>query len=278
MERLVRRLVADRSGRSPVGSAGPVSEEAAVRPAGTRPAAVRPVEAGAGPVVAGPGAGAGVEPGARVGAEVVEPALCPVRAARQVLTRPARRRGKELENAIFEAALDQLTSGGYARLTMEGVASAARTGKAALYRRWASRDELVIDALDATLPRPYDTPDLGSARDELLQLVDGFTQAMTSRVGSALNALMGEIDHERAEVFKAFITDRVIEPTARTILEILRRGAERGDVRPGAATPLVADVIPAMLLYQVKIRGLETVGPGFADRLLDEVLEPLIRA
>ncbi|MFJ9446533.1 TetR/AcrR family transcriptional regulator [Kitasatospora sp. NPDC101235] len=230
-------------------------------------------------MVAEPGAGAGVEPGARVGAEpAVEPGFCPVRAARQVLTRPARRRGKELENAIFEAALDQLTSGGYARLTMEGVASAARTGKAALYRRWASKDELVIDALDATLPRPSDTPDLGSARDELLQLVEGFTQAMTSRVGSALNALMGEIDHERAEVFKAFITDRVIEPTARTILEILRRGAERGDVRPGAATPLVADVIPAVMLYQVKIRGLEGVGPGFAGRLLDEVLEPMIRA
>ncbi|WP_316527307.1 TetR/AcrR family transcriptional regulator [Kitasatospora brasiliensis] len=216
---------------------------------------------------------------AEAGADAgVEPAFCPVRSAHEALVRPVRRRGKELEAAIFAAALDQLTSGGYARLTMEGVAGAARTGKAALYRRWASKDELVIDALDAALPRPYDTPDLGSARDELLQLVMGFTEAMTSRVGSALNALMGEIDHERAEVFKGFIADRVIEPTARTILEILRRGAERGDVRPGAATPLVADVIPAMLLYQVKIRGLENLGPGFADRLVDEVLEPMIRA
>ncbi|MEU3572470.1 TetR/AcrR family transcriptional regulator [Kitasatospora sp. NPDC036755] len=207
-----------------------------------------------------------------------EPACCPVRVAHQALTRPSRRRGRELEKAIFEATLDQLTSGGYARLTMERVASAARTGKAALYRRWASKDELVIDALDATLPRPYDTPDLGSARDELHRIVEEFAQAMTSPVGSALNALMGEIDHERAEVFKAFITNRVIEPTARTILEILRRGAERGDVRPGAATPLVADVIPAVLLYQVKIRGLEGMGPGFAGRLVDEVLEPMIRA
>ncbi|MFJ6622823.1 TetR/AcrR family transcriptional regulator [Kitasatospora sp. NPDC091335] len=226
---------------------------------------------GTGAVAAGPGVGEGSGPG-------VAPDFCPVRAARQALARPVRRRGKELENAIFEAALDQLTSGGYARLTMEGVASAARTGKAALYRRWASKDELVIDALDATLPRPYDTPDLGSARDELHRLVEGFTEAMTSRVGSALNALMGEIDHERAEVFKGFITDRVLEPTARTILEILRRGAARGDVRPGAATPLVADVIPAVLLYQVKIRGLETMGPDFAGRLVDEVLEPMIRA
>ncbi|MEU8923393.1 TetR/AcrR family transcriptional regulator [Kitasatospora sp. NPDC048545] len=183
-----------------------------------------------------------------------------------------------MENAIFEAALDQLTSGGYARLTMEGVAGAARTGKAALYRRWASKDELVIDALDATLPRPYDTPDLGSARDELLQLIEAFTAAVASRVGAALHALMAEIDQEQAEVFKGFIEDRVIGPITATILEILRRGAARGDVRPGAATPLVADVIPAMLLYQAKIRGFQDVGPDFATRLVDDVLHPMIRA
>ncbi|MFF7994873.1 TetR/AcrR family transcriptional regulator [Kitasatospora xanthocidica] len=183
-----------------------------------------------------------------------------------------------MENAIFEATLDQLTSGGYARLTMEGVAGAARTGKAALYRRWASKDELVIDALDATLPRPYDTPDLGSAHDELLQLIGAFTAAVTSRVGAALHSLMAEIDQEQAEVFKGFIEDRVIGPTTATILEILRRGAERGDVRTGAATPLVADVIPAMLLYQAKIRGFQDLGPDFAARLVNEVLQPMIRA
>lgn len=107
---------------------------------------------------------AGERPGAPgpAPAPVAAPAaLCPVRAAAEVLSRPMRRRGKELEQAIFEAALDQLTSGGFARLTMEGVASAARTGKAALYRRWASKVDLVVDALDSTLPRPADTPTSG---------------------------------------------------------------------------------------------------------------------
>ncbi|MGW2252750.1 TetR-like C-terminal domain-containing protein [Kitasatospora sp. NPDC001660] len=205
------------------------------------------------------------------------PALCPVRVAAEVLTRPARRRGKELENAIFEATLDQLTSGGYARLTMEGVAAAARTGKAALYRRWASKVELVVDALDSTLPRPNGIPDLGSTRGELLQLIDVFAGAMSSRAGSALQVLMGELDHEQALMFKDFIVQRVIAPTTGTILDILRRGAERGEVRPGAVTPMVADVAPAMLLYQVKIRGRENMPPDYAVRLVDDVLVPMIR-
>ncbi|MFF2044644.1 TetR/AcrR family transcriptional regulator [Kitasatospora sp. NPDC058170] len=202
-------------------------------------------------------------------------AHCPMKVAAEVLSRPARRRGKALENAIFEATLDQLTSGGYARLTMEGVASAARTGKAALYRRWASKVELVIDALESTLPRPADTPDLGSARAELLLLIGGFTEAINSRAGGAMQALMSELDHEQAAVFKDFVVQRVIEPTKHTILDILQRGAERGDVRPGAATPLLADVAPAMLMYRVKICGRD-IGSEFAAELVDEVLMPLI--
>ncbi|MER6298875.1 TetR-like C-terminal domain-containing protein [Kitasatospora sp. NPDC001539] len=181
-----------------------------------------------------------------------------------------------MENAIFEAALDQLTSGGYARLTMEGVAAAARTGKAALYRRWASKMELVIDALDSTLPRPHGVPDLGSARAELLHLVELFTDAIGSRAGAALHVLMGELSQQQAEVCKDFIVQRVMEPTKDAILDILRRGAERGDVRPGAVSPLVADVIPAMLLYRVKIHDRE-MAPDFAARLMDDVLVPLIR-
>ncbi|MFD7903138.1 TetR-like C-terminal domain-containing protein [Kitasatospora sp. NPDC059722] len=206
------------------------------------------------------------------------PALCRVRVATEVLTRPVRRRGKELENAIFAAALDQLTSGGFARLTMEGVAAAARTGKAALYRRWASKVELVVDALDSTLPRPNGVPDLGSTRDELLQLIEVFAGAMNSRAGSALQALMGELDHEQAQLFKDFIVQRVVAPTTGTILDILRRGAERGEVRPGAVTPMVADVAPAMLLYQVKICGRENTPPDYAVRLVDDVLMPMIGA
>lgn len=160
---------------------------------------------------------------------------------------------------------------------MEGVAGAARTGKAALYRRWASKVELVIDALDSTLPRPSDTPDLGSARDELLHLIESFAAVVHSRSGGAMHALMAELDQEQAELFKDFMAQRVIEPTKRVILDILRRGAERGDVRPGAVTPMVADLAPAMLLYRVKICGGQ-VGPEFATELVDEVLVPLMRS
>jgi len=188
---------------------------------------------------------------------------------------PSRKRGKALEAAIFEAALDQLTSGGFARMTMEGVAGAAQTGKAALYRRWASKADLVIDALGSTLPPPADIPDLGSVRSELMQLMGRFGEVMESRAGAAMRALMAELDHERARVFKDFVLARVVQPATLAMLEILRRGELRGDVRLGAANSLVADVGPAMLMYRAKVcEG--AFDPGFCTALVDEVLIPMV--
>ncbi|MER5638686.1 TetR/AcrR family transcriptional regulator [Kitasatospora sp. NPDC002227] len=188
----------------------------------------------------------------------------------------SRRRGKALETAIFEAALDQLTSGGFARMTMEGIAGAAQTGKAALYRRWASKADLIIDALGSTLPPPTEVPDLGSVRSELLQLIQGYGAVMESPVGAAMRALMAELDIERTRDFQEFLNERVIRPATAATLGVLRRGELRGDVRPGAATGLVADVAPAMLLYRAKVCA-GAVDPEFCVALVDEVLLPMVR-
>src|SRR5690606_38992812 len=75
-----------------------------------------------------------------------------------------RRRGAVLERAILDATLEQLSTVGWNGLTMEGVAAGAQTGKAAVYRRWPSKEDLVADALKVGLPRIDAVPDLGSVR------------------------------------------------------------------------------------------------------------------
>ncbi|MDT4905972.1 MAG: hypothetical protein QOH52_3988, partial [Pseudonocardiales bacterium] len=63
-----------------------------------------------------------------------------------------RRRGAALEDAIREAAYAELTEVGYTAFSVEAVAARARTGKASIYRRWPTKQELVLDALLVTLP------------------------------------------------------------------------------------------------------------------------------
>ncbi|MFC1419867.1 TetR/AcrR family transcriptional regulator [Streptacidiphilus cavernicola] len=187
-----------------------------------------------------------------------------------------RRRGKVLEQAIFQATLDELVAVGYARLSMEAVAVGARTGKAAIYRRWPSKEELVLDTLRATLPEPGPAPDTGGLRGDLLELVTRSRAAMISLPGCAGRVIMGELDHERAEPFMGLMHQRVIAPSKSLLRDVLARGALRGEVRADANNPLVIDVIPALMMYRAKVHG----PPAEAEvvELVDQVLLPMVRA
>ncbi|WP_371871433.1 TetR/AcrR family transcriptional regulator [Phytohabitans rumicis] len=85
---------------------------------------------------------------------------------------PTRRRGQELEDALLDAAWDELAAVGYARFTMEGVAARAGTSRPVIYRRWPNRAELAIAAIRHYGARqPVATPDTGSVREDMIVLL-----------------------------------------------------------------------------------------------------------
>ncbi|THA57182.1 TetR/AcrR family transcriptional regulator [Streptomyces sp. A1136] len=188
-----------------------------------------------------------------------------------------RRRGPELERAILDAALEQLSTVGWNALTMEGVATAARTGKAALYRRWPSKAALVAEVLRAGLPPLDRIPDTGSIRDDLFGLCARMCEVMRSRAGVALRAVLHECDHDHADRFRGVIWNGLHEPAQAVIRTLVRRGIERGEVRPDADTPFLVDVIPAMLMYRAKMYGSEWDDQDIAQ-LVDGVMVPMLRA
>lgn len=190
---------------------------------------------------------------------------------------PGRRRGPELERAILDAALEQLGTVGWAFLTMEGVAAGARTGKAALYRRWSSKADLVADALREGLPELGAIADHGSVREDLYGLCVRMRDVMRSPAGEALRAMLHECDHAHADRFRKVIWDGLHEPAHRLIRELVDRGIERGDVRPDATSPLVTDVIPAMFMYRAKVCGSEWPDTEIAE-MIDGLMVPMLRA
>jgi AcrR family transcriptional regulator len=187
-----------------------------------------------------------------------------------------RRRGAVLERAILDAALEQLSTVGWNALTMEGVAAGAQTGKAAVYRRWSSKEDLVADALQAGLPRLDEAPDFGDVREDLLALCTQARDAMFSRPGFALRAVIHECDTVQAERFHGVITEGVVEPTIRLLREAINRGIERGEVRSGASNSYVIDAIPAMMMYRSKMCGSEW-GDREIEEMIDQLMLPLLR-
>ncbi len=185
-----------------------------------------------------------------------------------------RRRGDALYAAIFEATLDELAAVGYAELKMEHVASRARASKGSLYRRWPSRAELVADAVYHTFPSLGEPPDTGSVREDLLGCLRGFASLLNSPSGEAIRGLMAETI--RNSDLMAAIRVRFIDPGVEHVLEVLRRGALRGEVRIGALTNRNASLGPDLLRQYFMVHH-SPIPEQVLLEIVDEVVLPLVR-
>jgi AcrR family transcriptional regulator len=186
-----------------------------------------------------------------------------------------RRRGAALESAIYDAVLQQLSTVGFRAMTIEGIAAAAQTGKAAIYRRWLSKEELVADTLDNVLPSLNLPLDTGNVRSDLAEIFTVMLDMMASPAGGAMQALMGELGHDHD--FITTLHERVLAPRKALMTEIMLRGVARGDVRADAIKPVVVEAGPALLVHRLLTFG-PPVDPAYMEAVLDDVVMPLIRA
>jgi AcrR family transcriptional regulator len=184
-----------------------------------------------------------------------------------------RRRGTALTDAIFRATLDELADVGYAGLTMERVAARAGTGKASLYRRWASRMELAVAAVYHVLPDPETPPDTGSLRGDVLAVLRHAAELLAGPAGEALRGLLADTLRDRADA--ADLRRHSQGTSRRAMAEIVRRAAARGEIADAAVPDVRLDTAQALLRQHVLF-----VGTPVPDEVLvaiaDDVVVPLL--
>jgi AcrR family transcriptional regulator len=188
------------------------------------------------------------------------------------VARATRRRGDALLDAIYAAVMEELADVGYASLSIERVAERARTGKASIYRRWPSRLDLVLEALDHVLPRFETVPDTGQVRDDLLIVLRRIAATMGSRAGIAARACFEGSDDGLARAMR----ERLLPQRKAVMIEILQRAADRGEVRPDAVTQRIAETGPMLLHGELLQRG-APITDAAVVAIVDEVLLPLLR-
>jgi AcrR family transcriptional regulator len=157
----------------------------------------------------------------------------------------SRRRGEVLERALYEATLAELTEVGYGGLTMEGIAARAHTGKAALYRRWCSKHDLVHAALVYALPPLPELRSGRSARENLLTMLTSHRDLLAGKTGFPGVDIVGQLVHEPE--LRAIVSELVVGPRLKILEEILASAVDDGDLDPAAVTPLTARVGPALI-------------------------------
>lgn len=185
-----------------------------------------------------------------------------------------RRRGAELENAILDAAWEQLVEGGVAGLTMDAVARRARTSKHVLYRRWESTGDLLRAAVrHYGENRDEFIPDTGTLRGDLIALLK---DANTSGSMSGLISIFAHSAFETGGFRPEELRHELLGDRPTRTERIFARAAERGEIDLDRVSPRVLRV-PFDLFRNDYLLALQQVPEASLVAIVDEVTLPLLR-
>jgi AcrR family transcriptional regulator len=184
-----------------------------------------------------------------------------------------RRRGSELEDALLDAAWDELNDVGYSALTMEGVAHRAGTSRPVLARRWPTRLQLVAAALRHRPIFAGEVPDTGNLRDDVLAVVHRVSARLAELGPETIYGLMTDYFADPAVLPE--LGTQLLQTGDQFMAVILKRAADRGEARPDLP-PRVA-TLPVDLIRHELFRSLAPADERAITEVVDQVFLPLVR-
>jgi AcrR family transcriptional regulator len=181
-----------------------------------------------------------------------------------------RPRDERADRAILDATLKLMAENGAHDLRMDDVAGRAGVGKATIYRRYRSKDELITAAV-AGLVSEIAIPDTGWTRADLLALMRSAVGVYRGSVEAAVMPSLVEAMSRDAELAR-LVREGFLARRRAALRVVLERGIERGDLRGDLDIELALDVLGGPLFYRLLVTG----GP-IDEQLADGVVELILR-
>jgi len=198
-----------------------------------------------------------------------------------VASRPGRRRDPSLEPRVVAAALAVYAEAGWSGFSFDAVARRAGVGKAPLYLRWASKEDLLLAAFGAHTMAITIT-DSGNLRDDLTEYTCRLIDSKAGPDGWAFLRL-----HLEATVIPALhasFSSQIANPHVEGARALLDRALERGELRTGSPTDLMLDSLYGAVLIKIILsppgerERLAQNPHSYAGQIVDFVLRGLLTA
>ena len=180
-----------------------------------------------------------------------------------------RPRSTECHGAILDSVLQMMQKNGYNAVTIEGVARHAGVGKQTIYRWWGSRAELILDAFANHAADLVPTPDRGSLREDLDVFMNTGFKRLSRDYGTIMRGLMADaaLDPDFAKILReAFIFKR-----RKAVMEILKRGIERGEIAKDTDLDLMTDMLFGPVWFRLLVQHAK-LDTAFARQLVTGVI------
>lgn len=189
-----------------------------------------------------------------------------------VVASAGRPRSEEAHQAILDATLALLAEVGFSALTVEGVAGLAGVGKATIYRRWASKLPLVVEAFGG-LPS-FEDADTGSLESDLKAMLRSYLELFNKTpLAAVLPALASERAHDPA---LAELFDPVLLQRRSPLVQALERAVARGEIPADLDLELAADLIVGPIAVRLFFAG-RKIHAKMVDPMVDMALGGIAR-
>jgi AcrR family transcriptional regulator len=186
----------------------------------------------------------------------------------EVRRRPGGRSAR-VRRAVLDATLELLVEKAAEPLSIGDVAARAGVHETSIYRRWGTREKLVIDALLSHSAHELPIPDTGSLRDDLAELARTLIQYLSTPLGASQERSLASASEDPfvAEMRVEFWKQRM---DAAGVL--VTRAIERGEVPPTTDPPLVIEMVVAPIHFRTLLTHHPLDG-SLAQRIADVIVD-----
>ena len=187
--------------------------------------------------------------------------------------RPGRPRSEQVEDAILDAVIDLLGANvSFDLLSMETIAVKAGVGKAAIYRRWANKEALVLATLQRTFHSTPRRPPAGeTAREQLIDLLKQMrSNIIDTHEGTAFAVLLQTLASNPDLMHR--YQETVIEPRREQYRETLRKGIANGELRPDLDVERATIMLTSTMVFVCKLFPAFEVTEEYCVGLVDDLL------
>jgi AcrR family transcriptional regulator len=172
-----------------------------------------------------------------------------------------------MREAVLTTTVSLLATEGLEGTTVAAVAAAAGVHETSVYRNWGSREQLLQEALSAYTDQALPLPDTGNVRADLLQLLGDLAEFLNTPEGPALLRLSVAPQTPKTrrgrDAYWATRLDRTEQ--------VLRRAAERGELRTGLDLRVTVEALLSPLLTRQLLLG-EPVDRQLVESTVDLIL------
>ncbi len=155
-----------------------------------------------------------------------------------------------MRQAVLAAAVELLTSEGLAGATVAAVARSAGVHETSIYRRWKTRENLILDALTTELDTALPIPDTGRVEEDLVRYFSSLSRSLGTAQGRALLRLSVEVDDTLDDRRGVYWGERL-----RRAVVMVRRGVDRGELAADTDPGLLIEAVSGPLFVRVLLSG-----------------------